>query len=588
MFINYSKLLDKLRGIEYNINKPVVNKYVLATKMTADAVVSHHSAMEYHGFANQVSYRVTVTSDSRMNNVEFDVITYHNYIRRNKMNDQFFREKADALKKELKHTRVFPKRYVKFSEDSDAFQGIRTEVLGEVTFPIELKKDESIILDFGRHCVGYLHYRAEGESPIVDSPLGIEFAFGEFPLEIVREPHEYKGRLGKGWIQRELKKTVFLPAEVVLERRYAFRYVKLTRMENEQSKIFLKDLFADAVSAVEFVEAKNFDIPDPSLQKIYNASLATLKECEQDVFEDGPKRDRRLWIGDLRLQAMSDYVSFGNTDLIKKCIYLFAAHRVNDKVVAPCVFPDSPPYIDKWYFKDYSLYFVSCLLDYLKSTGDHALPEELYEVAREQICFMKSLYEKGSKPLGASIFVDWCPDLDKSTAELGIYLYVLNQFKELSSALGRDETEFDGEFERAKKQLLALYSEEIGLFVSTSGQISWHSQIWAVLSGVLTKEVSRQVLDKIKDFNTEYTMRTPYMIHYYIEALFSIGEKEYAMEYIKNFWMQMLDCGYDCCPEVFNPNNQMESPYGAPEINSACHAWSCTPIYWIYQYYHTK
>ena len=26
----------------------------------------------------------------------------------------------------------------------------------------------------------------------------------------------------------------------------------------------------------------------------------------QDVFEDGPKRDRRLWLGDLRLEALAN------------------------------------------------------------------------------------------------------------------------------------------------------------------------------------------------------------------------------------------------------------------------------------------
>ncbi len=502
------------------------------------------------------------------------------------MNDNIFREKADKHKKELKHTKVTPQRYVTFCTDEASFQKIRVEDAGKISFPIELKTGEPIILDFGRHCVGYLHYTARGESPIVDSPLGLDFAFGEFPLEIVKEPSEYKGRLGKGWLQRENKKTIFLPAEVSLERRYAFRYVKITRVENEKSKIFLMDIFADCVSAVDLQDAKSIDIPDECLKRIYDASLATLKECEQDVFEDGPKRDRRLWIGDLRLQALADYASFRNVDLIKRCIYLFAAHRVYGKVVAPCVFPDSPPYIDKWYFKDYSLYFVSCLLDYLDNTGDKEFAQELYDVAREQVDFMRALYASGSTPaLGDGIFVDWCPELDKSVAELGIYLYALDAFMRLSFALEKDAAEYEAEYERSKDALLGYYSEEARLFAADSGQISWHSQIWAVLSGALPTEMSKQILSGINNFSTEYTMRTPYMMHYYIEALYKIGEKEYAMEFIKDYWGQMVDCGYDCCPEVFNPENQMESPYGAPEINSACHAWSCTPIYWIHKYY---
>ena len=57
------------------------------------------------------------------------------------------------------------------------------------------------------------------------------------------------------------------------------------------------------------------------------------------------------------------------------------------------------------------------------------------------------------------------------------------------------------------------------------------------------------------------------------------------MQIIRDYWGGMLDLGFDCCVEVFNPKDYFESPYKAPELNSACHAWSCTPAYWIYRYY---
>ena len=50
----------------------------------------------------------------------------------------------------------------------------------------------------------------------------------------------------------------------------------------------------------------------------------TLKGCKQDVFEDGPKRDCRIWLGDLRLQARANYYTFKNYDLTKCCMYIFA------------------------------------------------------------------------------------------------------------------------------------------------------------------------------------------------------------------------------------------------------------------------
>ena len=45
----------------------------------------------------------------------------------------------------------------------------------------------------------------------------------------------------------------------------------------------------------------------------------------QTVYEDGPKRDRRLWIGDLYLEALANAYTFKNHELTKYCLYLLAA-----------------------------------------------------------------------------------------------------------------------------------------------------------------------------------------------------------------------------------------------------------------------
>jgi alpha-L-rhamnosidase len=35
---------------------------------------------------------------------------------------------------------------------------------------------------------------------------------------------------------------------------------------------------------------------------------------------------------------------------------------------------------------------------------------------------------------------------------------------------------------------------------------------------------------------------------------------------------------------VFDPDNLLLSPYNSIQINSYCHAWSCTPSYFIRKY----
>ncbi|MBQ3055476.1 MAG: hypothetical protein IJC88_05155 [Oscillospiraceae bacterium] len=482
--------------------------------------------------------------------------------------------KANAHKKPLIQREVAPISVCEIKADSKAFQGLAVKKCSDLTLPLTLAPKESVLLDFGEHLVGYLTFSLVQRGLIVDSPVKLRFSFGEFPLEIAKPKEEYRGWLGSGWLQYEDKSVVFAPYRTTLERRYSFRYLLIERMDSSALTVDFTELFATAQSAVSLSDAAEYHAKDARMQRIYDFSVNTLKECEQDVYEDGPKRDRRLWIGDLRLQALTDYRVFRNLDLIRRCIYLHAACLTEEDKVAPCVFPDSFPYVDDWTFADYSLYLSSCVWDYTEHTGDVTLAEELYDLCLKQA-------EWVGRDFTVKSFIDWCPGLENEVAFPCVYRYTLAHLKGLAEQLGRDTAWIDSELVRMKEFILSYYDANVGLFVTKSGQVSEHSQVWACLSGVLSQTECAAILAKLPTLDTKFTMRTPYMIHYYLEALVGAGMETVAADKIRTYWGLMLDAGFDCCPEAFNPNDDFESPYGAPEVNSACHAWSCTPAYWI-------
>lgn len=483
-------------------------------------------------------------------------------------------KKADFYKRPLMTRAVKPVSEVEIIADEKAYQGVSARVLGEAR-PVTLMSGDSVTLDFGEHCVGYvnlfLHCVGEG---ISDSPTRLKFSFGEFPLELYKNHSDYKGLLGNGWLQYEEKTAVFTPCSVRLDRRYAFRYMRVERLDNAPYPMVLDGISAECVSAVSLEAAEKYKASDEVLQRIYDASLCTLRDCEQDVFEDGPKRDRRLWIGDLRLQALTDYTTFKNLDLIKRCIYLFAGYLNSKGEVAPCVYPDCPPFRLEWTFADYSMFLVSCIYDYYKATGDRTLADELYGTAFNQLEKVSSRIDADLQATADGTFIDWCPSLDKSVALLGVYAYCLGQLNEI-----RADAQLESEIKRTHARLRSFFKD--GVLVTPLGQVSQHSQVWGVLSGAFDRDECRKILEGLDTLETEYTFRTPYARHYYIEALVFAGLEDKALSFIRDFWGRILDSGYDCCPEIFNPDNQFESPYEAAEINSACHAWSCTPAYWI-------
>lgn len=100
-----------------------------------------------------------------------------------------------------------------------------------------------------------------------------------------------------------------------------------------------------------------------------------------------------------------------------------------------------------------------------------------------------------------------------------------------------------------------------------------------VLADVPGREESWKLLLHMAETGSELPMITPYMYHYYVEALLHCGMKDEAVNVIRNYLGGMVNEGADTFWELYNPANPDESPYGSVMLNSFCHAWSCTPSY---------
>ncbi len=495
------------------------------------------------------------------------------------------RSKHDRRKRELQHTAVRPAALVEVTADRRSFQGYAIHRLRDVTFPLILEK-EPIILDFGDHYTGYLHLSLDCGSAdhIPDSPTNFSFSFAEMPIELMESIEDQPNCLSATWAQLDFKTVPFVPYTGSLERRYSFRYLKLERPGTFRFPVALTDLYVDSVSAVRLEDADPYTAPDEQLQRIDTMCVKTLKECEQDVFEDGPKRDRRLWIGDLRLQALVDSVTFHNTALIRRCLHLFADHRNKSGLIAPCVFPDTSPYVDQWIYLDYSLCMVPCLYDYVQYSGDLTLANELYDVALHQIRYADTVFDRKTQQLRAPLFIDH-GNYDRAVAGLGYLAYILRQMIELAKCLRRTYNCLTSLLAEVEQALLHYYDAETGLFMTAQGEVSWQSQIWAALSGALSPEEGQKLLERTEAADPSIRCSSPFMMHYYLEALYTCGLSEKALQCIRTYWGAIADAGFDCCPECFDPRNERLSPYGQPALNSACHAWSCTPSYWLRKYH---
>ncbi len=498
-------------------------------------------------------------------------------------NDPYLLAKAEALKPALHYTE-YP---------APLSCRVNDEVLEmEALSGRPLRRGDRVVLDFGRHLTGRLTLSLSAAGSHQDAPAFIQLDFAEIADELAENPDEYNGWLSRSWIQQERLHLDSLPVELALPRRYAFRYVRLTVLDTSPKyQLVVSSAKCTAESAADWSILPVRHFRDDELQRIHDAGLLTLAECTQDVLEDGPKRDRRLWIGDLRLEALASYGSFRSLDVIRRCLYLFAGTRFPDGRMSANVFTEPAPAADDTYLMDYALLYPVALEEYLNETGDAETLADLLEPALEQADWVLAHRTDESGVLipgaGSEAFIDWSEALDRTAALQGVLILSLDACAALCGRVGNAERKAGYEARAAALRAAALrsfWSEEAQCFLS-GGQASVHTQVWLTLAGVMPEGKARSAFERTLGQPGMPRMATPYMHHYYVEALLKAGLKEEAEIHLRGYWGGMLDAGSDTFRECFDPADPHASPYGGMIVNSYCHAWSCTPAYLIDRYF---
>ena len=507
-------------------------------------------------------------------------------------------KKAETYKPALKETIKKPIGIVKIAKEPSAFQGFKAISAGNIDQLYNSsfnKANSGIVVDFGEHLTGYCTITINTRQGNMDAPLRLKFTFGEVPAEMATPFDPYPGGLSRAWLQDEIITVSVLPATITIPRRVAFRFLKIDLLGSSPG-------FQFGITAISFKASTSAKITPPELpestspiiKQIDRVGLNTLKECMQTVYEDGPKRDRRLWIGDTYLESLANLYSFHNDSLTRRCLYMLAGLANEDGILSADVFEEPEPHSHKTRLLDYCYLYNVALKEYVSATGDKQTGLDLWPVAKKQLDIARKYalpngmmdYEKANHEWW--VFFDWKDGLDKQAPLQGITIYTLNQTYELAKILGKesevaDLPAFAGKLKDAAHK--NLYDKKSGLFVSGANkQASYGGQAWMILSGVATKAEAQRALKALPNTKDAVHPGAPYMYHYYIAALIASGLNNEAKQALIDYWGGMIKKGADTFWEVYDPADEFKSPYGFFPVNSYCHAWSCTPVYFIRKY----
>ncbi|MFB9769960.1 family 78 glycoside hydrolase catalytic domain [Lactiplantibacillus modestisalitolerans] len=452
---------------------------------------------------------------------------------------------------------------------------------------VTLQPGERLVYDLGTVVVGHFEVAIESCGSPMDAPLLLQARFAERLLEVDLDASKVESWLPLAWIQDDRRHVELLPATVTYERRYSCRYVVLTPVG--QSLKWCPRLTRPEFTATSAVGERPVAplTGGPAwLRRLDAVCIATLRNTMQAVYEDGTKRDRRLWLLDFRMQAKVNYVTFKDRTLARRCLYLFASFADDAGRLPADVFTRfETPQADDLYWFDYQLQFVMALAEYGVATGDLVTVRALEPIAsRAMTLACSQLSADGLMGARTDVFVDWSTDCDKQTAVQALLVQAVRAWQQIAQlvdkpALGTTATDWLETVVGAS--LVQTYDAEQHLFVSgPKREVSLLTQVYMLLADVLPVPERQRCLAAMRArFELTTALVTPSTQGLLAEVLFKYGETDAALAVLKAYWGPQLAQGATTCAEVFAPADPDYSPYGSPLLNSYCFGWGSYPAY---------
>ncbi|SFF00579.1 alpha-L-rhamnosidase [Chitinophaga sp. CF118] len=426
------------------------------------------------------------------------------------------------------------------------------------------------LIDFGKETFGFVKLNG------IRGTGNITLYYGESKEEALSV--EGAVTLDRLSFQQPVKKDSVMPLSK------AFRYVNVVTDGTIQ---------VDSVTMLyEYADVKekgSFRCSDEEINKIYDVAKYTFRLNTREFFIDGIKRDRWVWSGDAYQSYLMNYYLFFDNETVSRTML---ALRGKDPVTG---------HINT--IMDYSFYWFLGIYDYYLYTGDKDFIKQFYP--RMQGLMEYCLGRRNKDGLmegmpGDWIFIDWADKLSKK-GEVSFEQLLLCRSLE-TMALCADITNEKTDATKYKQYAAELRTKLFSLYWNESKKALVHSRIdgrqtenvtrYANMFAIFFDYFNQQQKDDVKKSvllnDSIQRITTPYMRFYELEALCAMGEQDYVLKEMKDYWGGMLKLGATSFWEEYKPSLKGAAHYamyGREFGKSLCHAWGASPLYLLGKYY---
>lgn len=398
----------------------------------------------------------------------------------------------------------------------------------------EVREGPSFCLDFGEECCGYFRMRVKS-----DAVTRFRIVYGETLDECFNEPEPetllYRMLIETGSLQPGVQ-------EWESRIRGGFRFVRVEFLHCPAP--VAADGFQVRSSLYGAAYRGYFSCSDPLLNKIWRAGRKTLHLCMQEYYLDGIKRDRLLWVGDIRTEALCNYYLFFDRELFRFSMRSIAECQYHDGAVG------SAWGVGASLLWDYIAWWMIAMHDYYLYTGDG----EFYLEMKPHLCQAADWLIARAGDSGL---------IDIPANPLNVWMVVLD------GAGGTDP--YMNELFRRSVRVAVEVCRLAGDDERSAGYSAFLEKLDPAVDGLL----ARQPLTGKKSLY-QHSMG----IFEVIETLFSEGKPHEALQLLRNAWEKLLSRGADTLYEGLYgdyPDITVRHPDRKAGHVSYCHGWTAGP-----------
>lgn len=451
---------------------------------------------------------------------------------------------------------------------------------------LRLERNGKLIVDFKHLEIGYVVMKARGKGKLYVN-------MGESPEEVIDEQTQRDVPQGlmesdglgevKSFLYEQKKIAPIELTDTEQEYRMPLMAVRFMEIESDWGAI-VSDIRLDAqVWPVEFL--MQFESDNDAVNRLWQASVATMHTSMHNFYLDGVKRDFLPWSMDAIVSALG-----GD--------YLFGDRQVARNGLSIALMPPHPS-TDDWGIVDYPLHaLIGFKHDYLRY-GDLNTSLMFRDRIEQQLALYESEQDDrgfiSSKPPQSGFIPGWSRDMGPDSYGTPCYpqimlyenfriaAYFYRLWKEPKQAAHYErkadvlrDSIMEHFWDTTQKAFINGYRSD----GTRDERISHHAQYWAVNTGLYPERLLDYLYETVIPSIPYYKENVSYEKGYEMLAYVKAGRIDEMFALLDEVWGDWLRQGGTRFPENFMPKEPLKKQlefYGRPFGLSLCHGANGVP-----------